>query len=418
MVLSAPAALPFDALDLPAEEVERRRSLARARGTPRWLWPELPVGRWLAGRRAVAHAAAEVLAGRPAALDDGEAGADALGVAALTMGMGPLLGHWIETGALAAAPRAAAVLGLHLAHGRARAERLQREMTAALEVLGSADVAATVVKGMHTARAFFPEPGTRPMADVDLVIRPRDVPAAERALAAAGYRRQKPDYQRRPYHADWRPPGGDGRVRSLYLAHRDDPLTLNLHDGFDRDSAAGRVRLGAPGAADTAALPGVHPLARVLAGPFLTAYLAAHASEQRENLLLVRLVELVLARRADHDPDALREFLAARRMAHHVYPALALAERLAPGTLDARFLRWLEGESGGRVRRAVAALDLAALQRPDRPVAGGQGLTARGPLDRARAALRWLVPHPRSAGRLLAAYRSRWDRVAALLRPR
>ncbi|HEU0301180.1 MAG TPA: nucleotidyltransferase family protein, partial [Longimicrobium sp.] len=274
--------------------------------------------------------------------------------------------------------------------------------------------AATVIKGMHTARAFFPEPGTRTMTDFDLVIDPAHVPGAERALAAAGYRRERGDFQRRPYHADWRLPGDSGRDASLALAHRDNPFTLNLQASLDRTVGTGVLRMGRPGPGETAAMPGVCTPARVLAGPYLLATLAAHAAEHRENLLLVRLVELVLAMRAGVDAAALRAFLEARRAAHHVYPSLALAERLAPGTVDAELLVFLESRAGGRVRRSVEALDLSALQRLDQPVAGGRALVLRGPADRARAVLAWLVPHP-SAGRLAAAYRSRLERLIRLL---
>jgi hypothetical protein len=409
--------LPFHALDQSPAEVDRRFAQAHARGTPRWFWPEIPVERWTAGRREVVRVTGEVLAGRSAALDArGEVGADALGIAGLTMGMGPLLGHWMEAGALDAEPRTAAVLGLHLAHGRARVDKLDAVLETSLAALASAGVAATVIKGMHTARALFPEPGVRPMSDVDLVVAPGDIPAAEEVLAAAGFTRLAVDYQRRPYHADWRPPGESGALRSLLLTHRDNPLALNLHDGFDRFPGHGRVALGAPGAADTGTMPGVRTPARVLAGPFLVAYLAAHASEQRENLLLVRLVELVLAMR-EADTAALRAFLHARRMAHHVYPALALAERLAPGTLEAGFQSWLRAESGARVRASVAGLDLAMLQRMDASVAGGRSLAAQGPMDGLRAALRWLVPHP-SVPRVAAVYRNRWGRLVALMRAR
>jgi hypothetical protein len=410
-------ALPFDALDQSPAEVHRRFALAHARGTPRWLWPEIPVERWAAGRRDIVRVTSEVLAGRPAALDPrGETGADALGIAAYTLGMGPLLGHWIGSGALDAEPGTAALLALHLEHGRARARKMDAVLETALAALASAGVEATVIKGMHTARALFPEPGTRPMTDVDVVVDPARIPAAEGALAAAGFVRLDVAYQRRPYHADWRPAGEEVQLRSLMLTHRDDPLTVNLQDEFDRHPASGRVRLGTPGAADTGAMPGVRTPARVLAGPFLIAQLAAHAGEEREMLLLVRLVELVLAMQGA-DTDALRAFLHARRVAHHVYPALALAERLAPGTLDPRFLAWMEAESGARVRAAVAALDLAMLQRMDARVAGGRSLTVRGPLDRVRAALDWLVPYP-AAGRVAEVYRLRWSRLLAQMRAR
>ncbi|HEU4884601.1 MAG TPA: nucleotidyltransferase family protein [Longimicrobium sp.] len=412
-----PAPLPLNALDESPDQVQRRFRQAHEAGTPRWFWPEIPVARWAAGRREIVRATGDVLAGRTAALDPrGEVGAQALGVAAFTLGMGPLLGHWIGTGVLDAEPETAAVLTLHLEHGRARARKLDAALESALAALASAGVAATVLKGMHTSRTLFPEPGARPMTDVDVVVDPEKIPAAEGALEAAGFVRLAVAYQRRPYHADWRPPGEDGQLRSLMLTHRDSPLTVNLHDEFDRHPGPGRVRLGTPGPADTGAMPGVRTPARVLAGPFLIAYLAAHAGEERETLLLVRLVELVLAMRTV-DPAPLRDFLHARRIAHHVYPALALAERLAPGTLDSGFLAWLQAESGPRVRAAVDALDLAMLQRMDLPVAGGRSLAVRGMMDQLRGVLGWLVPYP-SAARLAALYRIRWGRLVARMRAR
>lgn len=403
--------LPFDALDLPPDEAARRFRWARSRGLPRWLWPDLPVPLWRAATADLLRAAAEVLGGRPAALDaEGRIGAEALGIAAFLAGTGPLLGHWIERGALRADEPASALLALHLAHGRARAERLDRVLDDALAVLAAAGVQCIVAKGMHTARTLFPEPAARPMTDIDLVVPPAQVDAAEGALAAAGYLRQPGEYQRRPYHADWRPPGADGAIRSLSLMHRDNPLVLNLRDGFDRFTAVGRVRLGWPAAEETAPMPGVRTPARVLAGPFLVAQLAAHASEQRENLLPIRTVELVLAFRAGVDAAALSAFLHGRRMGHHVYPAIALAERLAPGTVDGELLRFLEDAAGPRLRRTVAALDPAYLQQPDRPVAGGRALVVRGPADAARAALRWVLPFS-SPARLASVYRARLGRL-------
>jgi hypothetical protein len=403
--------LPFHALDLPPDEAPRRIRQARMRGQPRWLWPELPVPLWRAATAEVVRAAGDVLAGCAAVLDaDGRIGAEALGIAAFLTGTGPLLGHWMERGALAADTDAADRFALHLAHGRARAERMRRVLDAALAAFAAAGVDAIVAKGMATARTLFPEPGARPMGDMDLVVPPAAIPAAERALAGAGFVRQAGDYERRPYHADWLPPGADGVVHSLVLLHRDNPLALNLRDGFDRHTALGRVRLGWPAPADTVPLPGFRSPARALAGPFQLAHLAAHASEQRESLLPIRLVELVLAFRAGLDPAALDAFLCARRMRHRVYPAIALAERLAPGTVDAGLMRSLADAAGPRLRRTVDALDLAYLQRLDQPVAGGHAFAARGPVDDVRAALRWLVPFT-SPGRLAQVYRTRLVRL-------
>lgn len=404
-------ALPFHALDVPPDEAPRRIREARVRGVPRWLWPELPVPLWRAATAEVVRATGEVLAGRAAVLDpEGRIGAEALGIAAFLTGTGPLLGHWMERGALSADADAAALFALHLEHGRARAERMRRVLDDALAALAAAGVEAIVAKGMATARTLLPEPGTRPMGDMDLVVPTAALDAAEGTLAGAGYLRQGGNYERRPYHADWRPPDDGGVVHSLSLLHRDNPLLLNLRDGFDRYTAVGRVRLGWPAPADTVPLPGVETPARALAGPFLVAHLAAHASEQRENLLLIRLVELVLAFRAGVDPTALDAFLRGRRMSHHVYPAVALAERLAPGSVDAWLMQSLADAAGPRLRRTVAALDPAYLQRLDQPIAGGQAFASRGVVDDVRAALRRLVPY-RSPGRLADVYRTRLLRL-------
>jgi hypothetical protein len=403
--------LPFHALDLPPDEAPRRIREARMRGQPRWLWPELPIPLWRAATAEVVRATAEGLAGRAAVLDaGGRLGAEALGIAAFLTGTGPLLGRWTERGALAADADAADLFALHLVHGRARAERMHRVLEDALAALAAAGVEAIVAKGMATARTLFPEPGTRPMGDMDIVVPPAAINAGERALAGAGFVRLAAEYERRPYHADWRPPDGGGAVHSLSLLHRDNPLALNLRDRFDRHTALGTVRLGWPAAADTAPLPGVRTPARMLAGPFLIAHLAAHASEARENLLLIRLVELVLAFRAGVDAAALEAFLRERRMAHRVHPAITLAERLAPGTVDPRLLRALDEAAGPRLRRTVAALDLAYLQRLDQPVAGGRAFGARGPADDLRAALRWVVPFS-SPARLAQLYGTRFRRL-------
>lgn len=409
-----PFAMPplgFHALDIPPDEAPRRIREARARGLPRWLWPELPVPLWRAATAEVVRATGKVLAGRAAVLDgEGRMGAQALGIAAFLTGTGPLLGHWIERGALAADGDAADLFALHLAHGRARAERMGRVLDDALAALAAAGVQAILVKGIATSRTLFPEPGARPMGDMDLVVPPAAIDAAERALAGAGFTRLAGDYERRPYHADWRPPDGDGAVHSLSLLHRDNPLALNLRDGLDRYSPVGHVRFGWPAPGDTVPPTGLRSPARALVGPFLVAHLAAHAGEQRESLLLIRLVELVLAFRAGVDPAALDAFLRERRMPHRVYPAIALAERLAPGTVDARLMRSLAHAAGPRLRRTVAALDLGYLQRLDQPVAGGHAFASRGAADDLRAALRRLVPFT-SPARLAQVYRTRLLRL-------
>src|SRR5690606_32656041 len=131
----------------------------REQGHPGYVWPDVPVADWRAALHAIEHATAALLASpqRPPRLDTPAGGALALSVAAYTSGLGPYLGHAIETGALGADDEAAALLALRLEHARRRARRLDAELTRALDVLGGAGILVTVLKSAHTAREYFPE---------------------------------------------------------------------------------------------------------------------------------------------------------------------------------------------------------------------------------------------------------------------
>lgn len=59
------------------------------------------------------------------------------------------------------------------------------EATAALRAAG---VETITLKGMALAHTVYPEPGCRPMADIDLLVRPADRAAALDTLLALGYR--------------------------------------------------------------------------------------------------------------------------------------------------------------------------------------------------------------------------------------
>lgn len=58
----------------------------------------------------------------------------------------------------------------------------------ALRLLAGEAVEAITHKGLALIHTVYPDIALRPMADVDLLIRPRDIPAATRALRAGGYR--------------------------------------------------------------------------------------------------------------------------------------------------------------------------------------------------------------------------------------
>ncbi|MBX6365089.1 MAG: nucleotidyltransferase family protein, partial [Gemmatimonadetes bacterium] len=265
----------------------------------------------------------------------------------------------------------AALLRLHLRHARRRAARVGAALERVVGVLAAAGAGPVVLKGGHTAWAYFPEPGTRPLADVDVAVHPARLADAERALRDAGYRAGPA--QRRPYRREWRPPDSPTRLRSLWLSHAEDPYGVDLHASLDRNFFGVRaVRLDRVAAAAGFAPGPAGPAAcgRVLAQPVLAALLAVHAGEGLHQLSLVRLVELVLVIRRDAaagalDWGALLDALAEAGGLRFAYPALELAEHLAPGTVPPAARERLAADATPAMHRVLARLTPATAQRLD-----------------------------------------------------
>ncbi|MFH1022267.1 MAG: nucleotidyltransferase family protein [Planctomycetota bacterium] len=91
-----------------------------------------------------------------------------------------------------------------------------------------------VVKGPALLR-YYPEPGTRSFGDLDILVRPRDIPAAEASLAAHGYRFSACHHPRRHYIE---------RHFHLPLARADDTRpTVELHWALDHPGGHSRFNV-------------------------------------------------------------------------------------------------------------------------------------------------------------------------------
>src|SRR5918999_1485947 len=99
-----------------AERVQRWQITRDARA----LWPALESARLQPAADAVGKAVASCLRGDKATLGASD-GCDAyaIGIAALLSGTGPLLGGWVEQGALDVHDALARILARHVAHNRA-----------------------------------------------------------------------------------------------------------------------------------------------------------------------------------------------------------------------------------------------------------------------------------------------------------
>ncbi len=396
--------------------IRKRFRWARRRGHPLYLWPEIPPAAWRASLLEIEGFAARVLAatgsgGGGTTAHAGRAGGDvvetpriqppagasprALGVAAFTSGLGPLLGRWLEEGRGQAPEEVRSTMAEHLAHARDRADRMNGLLHTVSDLLQGAGVPVGVLKGGHTARGYFPEPGCRPASDLDLAVPGNALSRAESVLATAGF--SLLERQSHPRRSQWRPGDEAVELRSLDLTHRDNPITVDLHGSLERDFFG--VRTLDLGPFEEVLEPWDRgPMgSRVLGQPALTAYLAAHASEGLHGLTLLRLVELIFVIRADHpsgrlDWGELEAFLDARGGLRFVYPAFELAHRLAPGTVDPGFRRRLDVEAPARMIRVLEGIRPSDAQRMDSLSLTERFMWARSPLEWVRRLVYMLRP--------------------------
>jgi len=383
-----------DPPDAPLDELRRREDAWRSTQRPDALWPGLDGPMIQSAADAIGRAVSDTLHGERARLElpsreeDADRGARAVGIAALLTGVGPLLGAWLTRGELDADPPIARVLERHLAHARAREARIRAVVRPVLERMERAGLEPGVIKGFHTAHSYFPEPGARPFADVDVVVPPAAIPEAERLLLGAGF---VPEGRTGGigYKREWLPPEGRGDVWSYEIWHARSRWKLDLHDGLNFDQVQRNVRtLQTPRFTDVLQMDGM--TLRTADANELIALLATHASTELYSQRLLRLVELVLVvRRATTlgtlDWTAVESSLAERDALRFAYPMLTLAERLAPGTVNRELLAHLSRATTPRARAVTSALS------PTAPILDS-GFSLRHRLiwaQGARATLRW-----------------------------
>ena len=317
--------------------------------------------------RHVAKAAADVLAGKPANIPS--CNPMVLSLACYTSGVGPLLGWWVGQGQLSAPAELGELLALHLEQGRARAARTEPQSVEIVSALVERGVPVVVLKGAHTARVYFPDPATRPASDLDLVV-PRDsMTQAEVALARLGF--ECTGRHRR--ESSWMSPGVAREPRSLWLIHESDPWSVDLHNSLDFSAGPGAslVRFDSADPIETSEPWPLDDSAGALSQPLLLLHLAVHASGGLHSLTLLRIIELVFVAKQDVANGRLDwdEFLRVGAQLNALgaaYPALSMAEQLAPGTFPSHVLEICAELAPRRVRAVAGKLDPATAHRVDR----------------------------------------------------
>jgi len=401
--------------ELTPEAVRARFDWATRQGQPMWLWPDVRIDRWLEALNAIEQLLRATLTGQPVTTRL-EGNAEAIGIACYTSGVGPLLGFWLEQGVIAASPQVSAVLERHLRHNRLRMNRLCTEAVALATALTSAGVGVTVLKGLHTAR-YFPEPGTRPASDIDLLIAERDEDALASIMRALGY---EPGLISRgpPPQQEWRQPDVSVEPRTLCFVHADDPWSVDVQTSLDRRYAPGAPMIRLDNALAARAPWSPVPEADILAQPLLLLQLAVHASCGFQSLSMLRLVELALVIRRDVADGLLSwdAFLAlAERMEALglVYPALRLCEMLVPGTIPAEVAARCTLRTPAAVKRVVDPLTPANAQRVVRYSIAEKFMWSSSRLHMIRQLLSDVVPPGiGSASGLFGVYRKRAWKIA------
>jgi hypothetical protein len=346
---------------------------------------------------------------------DADRAARAIGVAALLTGVGPLLGAWHERGMLDADERVARALARHLAHGRARAARIRSAVIPVLARMAADGLEPGVIKGFHTGIEHFPEIGARPFADVDVVVSPERVARAEEILRDAGFAAGRA--RAGAYKREWTPATEREATASHELWHARSPWRLELHDGLNFSAVVQNVRATQTARLDATLIVDGVPL-RVADPGASIAMLATHTSGELYSHRLLRLTELVLVIRRARDDDrldwsAVERSLGETSTTRFAYPSLALVERLAPGTVDARVLAQAKGSATRRIVAITAQLTPTAPVLERRVSLGERLLWVSGVTPTLRRL--WLMVAPPADGPARDAARVYHDRIVRLL---
>ena len=212
-------------------------------------------------------------------------------------------------------------------HNAQRIERMQAELTELLALFARHNLPVMPLKGSILAVEYYPAPGLRPMADLDLLIRPHEFDRAAALLAQLGYRQEVAHWK----HTEFCKPD-NRRVISKKSEHPDNPRKLELHlhcrESFGgptvnitplmwEQAVEGRL-LG-----QTAQLP--TPEALWL---HLLLHAGYHLWQGRGRL--IQLFDLRLL--AAHLPNP--QSYVTRIDARYTFPALSLLHRTLPGSIE------------------------------------------------------------------------------------
>jgi hypothetical protein len=213
-----------------------------------------------------------------------------------------------------------------------RLAKMHAELKAILSLFRLNNVKLMPLKGSIISARFYLEPALRPMADLDLLIRPEDFERSVALLAQLGYEQTVVHWK----HTEFSRP--DNRaVASRTGEHPDNPRGVELHL-YCRETFGGPTIDLTDMMWDKAWTDTLLDVETVL--PSLEAlwlHLLVHATYHlwQGKLRLIHLVDLWLLTPHVSDPAGVLQTVDAR----YTYPALALSQRYFPPGLDKAILK-------------------------------------------------------------------------------
>lgn len=323
---------------------------------------------------------------------------DHLVVAAIALGLAPLL-HWRVTQLpVALPPLALAKLGVtRQAHAK-RNEAIATQLAELLAALAQQQIRVMVLKGALLAPLAYPEPALRPMNDIDLLFLPEDVPRVGPVFESLGYTGKHKEASSGPgvtkHLSTYRRAGNQGETPNPYLSAGGDRM-VEPHGSLEESWFGLKVNI-TPGVWERAVPLTLHgqPAYRLSTND-LVIHLAVHAVFHviMGASVFVQLYDL--GRVIETWPDELNwpqvlTLTRQRQAQAFVYAGLYWAKTLYGASIPANTLTALENDCPADLVRYVQSLDAAAiLQRTQHPPLKtlGQRLR-RGLVDRQEAA-RW-----------------------------
>ncbi len=238
-------------------------------------------------------------------------------------------------------------------HTLLRQERITGLLARIDERARSAGIPVIALKGAALQAAGIYAAGERPMADLDLLVRPADVGAAVAVLLALSYRDAGTTWK----HQGFEPPD-TGRRTSLG-EHADNPVKIDLHH-----EVCERLPLGRTDLTDLVFPPHAHAgLGGYPNTAALLAHVLAHAAGcmTHRGLRLIQLCDIArLTRRmTDGDWEEVLRLHGPGRRLWWAAPPLILAARYFPDTLPQGVLPQLERACPWTLRRITRRRRLA-----------------------------------------------------------